>query len=278
MPARGDQIRMGIGILGIGTSGPLIAMSAMPIWVLIFWRNLGGSILTAPFAIRHHRDRNGIKWAAFAGFILALHFGGFFLAMRYTSVASGTAIVALQPIFAAIFVKLSGQHIPSKAWLGMGVAFLGVLLISGVDLQISFRAFIGDIAALISAALAAGYMMAGSRAQRTLETTTYTTVCYFVCAITALPNQIFSYTAREWWILLGLIAGAQILGHTMFNSALKRVSPAIVSLIVFFEVPVSALLAVWWLGQKPPIGIIPGVLLILIGCALVVIRGRESND
>ena len=171
MPARGDQIRMGIGILGIGTSGPLIAMSAMPIWVLIFWRNLGGSILTAPFAFRHHRDRNGIKWAAFAGFILALHFGGFFLATRYTSVASGTALVALQPIFAAIFVKLSGQHIPSKVWLGMGVAFLGVLLISGVDLQISFRAFIGDLAALISAALAAGYMMAGSRAQRTLETT-----------------------------------------------------------------------------------------------------------
>jgi drug/metabolite transporter (DMT)-like permease len=127
-------------------------------------------------------------------------------------------------------------------------------------------------------------MMAGSRAQRTLETTTYTTVCYFVCAITALPiallsgNQIFNYSAREWWILAGLIAGAQILGHTMFNSALKRVSPAIVSLIVFFEVPVSSLLAVWWMGQKPPIGIIPGILLILIGCALVVIRGRDSRD
>ena len=126
--------------------------------------------------------------------------------------------------------------------------------------------------------------MAGSRAQRTLETTTYTTVCYFVCSITALPialfsgNQIFNYSAREWWILIGLIAGAQILGHTMFNSALKRVSPAIVSLIVFFEVPVSALLAVWWMGQKPPVGIIPGILLILIGCALVVIRGREKND
>ena len=126
--------------------------------------------------------------------------------------------------------------------------------------------------------------MAGSRAQRTLETTTYTTVCYFVCAITALPialisgNQIFHYTAREWWILIGLIAGAQILGHTMFNSALKRVSPAIVSLIVFFEVPVSSLLAVWWMGQKPPVGIIPGIMLILVGCALVVIRGRQTND
>jgi drug/metabolite transporter (DMT)-like permease len=127
-------------------------------------------------------------------------------------------------------------------------------------------------------------MMAGSRAQRTLETTTYTTVCYFVCAITSLPiallsgNQILNYSAREWWILIGLIVGAQILGHTMFNSALKRVSPAIVSLIVFFEVPVSSLLAVWWMGQKPPVGIIPGILLILFGCVLVVMRSRESLD
>jgi drug/metabolite transporter (DMT)-like permease len=64
----------------------------------------------------------------------------------------------------------------------------------------------------------------------------------------------------------------------MFNSALKRVSPAIVSLIVFFEVPVSSLLAVWWMGQKPPVGIIPGILLILVGCALVVIRSRQIND
>jgi drug/metabolite transporter (DMT)-like permease len=89
---------------------------------------------------------------------------------------------------------------------------------------------------------------------------------------------LFDYSARDWWILIGLIAGAQILGHTMFNSALKRVSPAIVSLIVFFEVPVSALLAMWWMGQKPPIGIIPGVVLILVGCALVVIRGRQISD
>jgi phosphatidylserine synthase len=57
------------------------------------------------------------------------------------------------------------------------------------------------------------------------------------------------------------------------------VSPAIVSLIVFFEVPLSALLALWWLGQKPPIGIIPGIVLILIGCVLVVTRTRGvSND
>ena len=285
MPARPDLIRLGLGIIGIGTSGPLIALSTMPILTLIFWRNLGGSLATLPFALRHSRDRVGVKWALIAGVLLALHFVGFFLAMRWTTVAAGTALVALQPIFAALFVKLSGGHIPSKAWLGMLVSFIGVGLVAGVDLQISYKAFLGDLAAIISAALAAAYIMAGSKAQRTLETTTYTTICYFICSMTALPmaliagNEIFSFSAKEWWILLGLILGAQLLGHSMFNSALKRVSPAIVSLIVFFEVPVSAVLAFWWLGQKPPAGIIPGIVLILIGCILVVTRTRGvSND
>ena len=282
MPARPDLIRLGIGIIGIGTSGPLIAMSTMPVLTLIFWRNLGGSLMTLPFALRHARDRAGVKWAVIAGVVLALHFVGFFLAMRMTSVAAGTALVALQPIFAALFVKLSGGHIPSTAWLGMVVSFIGVALVSGVDLQISYKSFFGDVAAIVSAALAAAYVMAGSRAQRTLETTTYTTICYFICSATALPmallagNQIFSFSAKEWWILLGLILGAQLLGHSMFNSALKRVSPAIVSLIVFFEVPVSAVLAAWWLGQQPPLGIFPGIVLILAGCVLVVTRTRGA--
>ena len=285
IPARPDLIRLGLGIIGIGTSGPLIAMSVMPVPTLIFWRNLGGAILTAPFAIRHRQwsDRTGMKWSVFAGVLLALHFFGFFLAMRLTSVAAGTALVALQPIFTALFVKFTGGHIPTRAWLGMAVSFSGVLLVSGVDLHISFHSFLGDLAALISAALAALYMMAGSRAQETIETTTYTTVAYFVCAFTALPlalfsgMQVFHFHAREWWIVVGLVLGAQILGHTMFNAALKRVSPAVVSLIVFFEVPVSAILAFWWLNQKPPLGVIPGIVLILSGCVLVVLRMRPSR-
>jgi len=239
--------------------------------------------MTAPFALRHRLDRTGAKWAILAGFVLALHFYGFFLAMRMTTVAAGTALVALQPIFAALFVKLTGGEIPPRAWLGMFVSFGGVLLISGIDLQISFRSFLGDLAAIISAALAAIYMLIGARAQRTLETASYTSICYFFCAITALPmaiiagNEILHFSAREWWILLGLIFGAQFLGHTMFNSVLKRVSPAVVSLIVFFEVPVSSILAIWWMNQRPPAGVIPGIVLILFGCALVVLRTRPTR-
>jgi drug/metabolite transporter (DMT)-like permease len=284
LPARPDLIRLIIGIFGIGSSGPLIALSAMPVPTLIFWRNLGGSLVTLPFALRHKLNRTGVRWAVLAGVVLAVHFVGFFLAMRLTSVTAGTAIVATQPIFAAFFVKLTGGHIPKKAWLGMLISFSGVLVVTGIDLQLDRKSFLGDIAALVSGALAAAYMLIGSKAQQHLETTSYTTICYFVCAMTALPMAIFlgyeiiNFDAKEWWILLGLILGAQILGHTMFNLTLKRVSPAVVSMIVFFEVPVAALLSfIFKIGKEPTLSIIPGVILILTGCILVVLRTKETQ-
>ena len=283
-PNKADSVRLAIGVMGIGTSGPLIAMSAMPVLTLIFWRNLGGAIAT--FFMNYKRlelrDREGFKWSAIAGVVLAAHFVGFFLAMRYTSVAAGAALAALQPIFATIFAVFTGHHVSRTSWFGMLVSFVGVLFISGVDLHFSWRAFQGDLAAIICAALAATYVNLGAKAQRSIPATTYTTICYFFCALTALPfaliqGDFFNFTAREWWIVLGLIVGAQLLGHSMFNSVLKRVSPAIVSMVVFFEVPISALLAIWWLGQKPHIGIWFGVLTILAGSALVVLGRTDEN-
>ena len=228
-PDKRDSTKLFIGILGIGSSGPLIALSAMPVLTLIFWRNLGGSILTLPFLIRDRKKLNsvGVVWSIRAGVVLALHFIGFFIAMRFTSVAAGTALVALQPIFAAWFVKMTGGEIPPRAWTGMFISLAGVIAISGIDFSLDQKSFIGDIAAIISAALAALYMLWGSRALQTLAATSYMTICYFTCAITALPlavvfgQEIFSFPARQWWILLGLIGGAQMLGHSMFNSALK---------------------------------------------------------
>lgn len=284
MPARPDLIRLIIGIFGIGSSGPLIALSTMPVPVLIFWRNLAGSLMTLPFALKHKIDRTGARWAALAGVLLALHFICFFAAMRMTSVTAGTAIVATQPIFAAIFVKITGGVIHPKVWLGMFISFIGVLVVTGIDLQLDSKSFIGDLAALVSGALAAAYMLIGSKAQKSLETMTYTTIAYLFTALTVFPMIFFSgydffqYSQDEWLILGALILGAQILGHTMFNIALKRVSPAVVSMIVFFEVPVAAVVAmIFKIGKQPSLTIIPGVLLIVAGCFMVVLRAKPKK-
>ena len=98
-----------LGILGIGSSGPFIAKSSMPIPSLIFWRNFLGALSMAPFAIRKAEwrselGRRSIKLSILSGVILAGHFLAFFGAMRFTSVATGTALTSLQPIFAALYM------------------------------------------------------------------------------------------------------------------------------------------------------------------------------
>ena len=282
-----------LGVLGIGSSGPIIAKAIMPIPTMIFWRNLVGALMMMPFAIARGewktKDQlNAIRWSILAGTLLATHFVCFFWAMKLTSVATGTALTATQPIFAAIFIKFAGGHIPKKSIGGMVIAFISVVVITGIDFNVSIQAFQGDLLAVIGGALGAAYMIIGANAQRVISTSTFTTVCYLTCAVLIFPvalitkSSLTGYSTMEWVLLAGLIIGAQFLGHTLFNFTLKRVSPAIVSLAVFFEVPVSALIAFAWLGQQPPAGTIPGIIGLLFGCSLFVLRSSQeeskSND
>jgi len=121
----------------------------------------------------------------------------------------------------------------------------------------------------------------GSRVQRDLATSTYTTICYGACALTVLPFILFGkmqfvhFSRGEWFLLGLLIIGAQFMGHTLFNLVLKRVSPVVVSLIVFFEVPVAAIVAWIWLEQSPSAGLYVGILGILIGCTIFVVGGKR---
>jgi len=282
-----------LGVLGIGSSGPIIAKAIMPIPTMIFWRNLVGALIMMPFAIargewKTKAQLNAVRWSVLAGTLLATHFICFFWAMKLTSVATGVALTATQPIFAALFIKLAGGHIPKKSIGGMVIAFLSVVAITGIDLNISIRAFQGDLLAVFGGAVGAGYMIIGANAQKIISTSTFTIVCYSTCAILIFPIVLFTnsnltgYSGTQWLLLAGLIIGAQFLGHTLFNFTLKRVSPAVVSLVVFFEVPVSALLAFAWIGQQPPAGTIPGIIGLLFGCTLFVLRSNQpenkSND
>ena len=277
------------GILGVGSSGPLIAKSIMPISTLIFWRNLGGALIMAPFAVKSgelsdRKNRRLIALSALAGVILAAHFLAFFAAMRFTTVAAGTALASIQPIFAALYMKFRGAHISSQSLGGMFLAFASLFLITGVDFTVSTRAFVGDLYGILCGALAAAYMIIGSGVQKSLSTSTYTTVCFATCGITTLivsavtDSPLLHFAARQWFYLAGLIIGAQFLGHTLMNMTLKRVSPVVVSLIVFFEVPVAALIAWFWLHQRPSAETIPGIVGLLIGCAIFVLRSSSRDE
>ena len=68
-----------------------------------------------------------------------------------------------------------------------------------------------------------------------------------------------------------------MLGHTIFNRVVSTVGPTVVGLAILLEVPGAALLALALLDQTPPLLVIPGMLLILAGLALVIRAGGARS-
>jgi drug/metabolite transporter (DMT)-like permease len=64
------------------------------------------------------------------------------------------------------------------------------------------------------------------------------------------------------------------MGHSVFNHLLATTRPIVVSLALLLEVPGAALLAALILGQVPPVGAAVGLVVILVGMALVVVNNR----
>lgn len=273
---------MAVGVAAVSTSGPLMAAMAAPALAVAVWRNVLGVLAIAPFAaVARRAELRGLstrerRWALGSGVLLAAHFATWVPSLRFTSVASATAIVCTQPVWVALIARATGHDVPRRTWLGIGIALLAVVLLTGVDFSLDPQALVGDLLALLGGVFAAFYTVAGAEVRRTVSTTTYTLLCYSTAALVLvgasllLGADLWGYSAATWWQLAALTAGAQLLGHSVFNLVLRTTSPTVVSLVLLLEVPGAAVIAAAWLGQVPPLAAIPAALLLLVGLGIVV--------
>lgn len=293
---RGELLATGataIAVLAVSTSAPLIAFAAAPALAVAFWRNVLATGAVAPFVLARRRPelrllaqpggRSQAGWSALAGIALAAHFGTWMPSAQLTSVATATALVATQPVWQGLIALAQGRRLPLVTWGGIGLAVLGAVLATGADVGFDAQAVLGDLLALAGAVFAACYTALGEQARQTISTTTYTTICYGVCAAVLLVVclaggiQLTGFPGSAWLAVLGLVVGAQLLGHSMFSYALHKIPATTVSVLILLEVPGAALIAWLWLGQVPRTAALPGLGLLLVGVAVVVLGGTRSR-
>lgn len=287
-PPKVDLILLGVAVLFISASGPLIAATAAPALAIAFWRcSLGAGATGLWVAVRQRAELASMSRAEWrlvllAGLLLGAHFAAWIPSLRFTSVASSTALVATQPVWAALIARWRGAAIPRQAWIGIAVALLGVLVLTGIDTAIDPRHLIGDALALAGAILAALYVSVGEVARRTVSTGPMTLGVYGSAAISllvlclVLGQPLVGYSARDWGLIIALTITAQLLGHSLINRVLATTSATIVSLAILLEMPGSTIIAALTIGQVPPLGLIPAALLLFGGLAMV-IRSAQSR-
>lgn len=290
-PPAFDGLLLVVAVLAVSTSGPLIAATVAPALAIALWRNAFASAVLIPTALARRStraelrglDRHERRYAVLAGLLLAAHFATWVPSVTLTSVAASTALVATQPVWAALFVRAQGSSLPATAWAGIGLAVVGAAVITGIDVSIGTRHLAGDLLALAGGAFAAAYVTAGGEVRRSVSTTTYTAICYSVTAVALLVvclvgrQHLAGYGLGAWLRIVALALGAQFLGHSLINTVVGRTGPLVVSLAILFEVPGATILAAIFLHQHLRPGQIPGVVLLLAGIALVVRAGARAQ-
>src|SRR6266536_612559 len=226
---------LAVGVAAISTSPILVRVAHLPALALAFWRCLGGALVLAPFALRPGRpgrvrpSRREAGWLAVSGGFLALHFG--------LSIA-GAALIAVGDAGA----------------VGLGP-----------------RALLGDAMAFAGAAAVAAYLLIGRSARRRLPATTYAASVYGVATAALLPAcllggaRLTGYPAGSWLAVGGVVAGPQLLGHTVFNTLLASLTADLIAVVILTE-PVGATILAWLLfGELPTLWFWPGAALVLAG-------------
>lgn len=273
-----------IGVISVSLSAIFVKLASADAGVIAFYRMLFSILIMLPWFLMKYSNEIKVlskrDWifSSIAGVFLSFHFILWFESLNYTSVASSTVLVTMQPLFAFIGTYLFfKEKITLQTFIAGGIAILGSVLISWGDFQISGTALYGDILALIACALITGYLLFGQDVRKRLSLVTYTMVVYSVSTITLffyiiIKGESFGpYPTIDWmwFILLAIIPN--LLGHNLFNWALKWTSTNVISIAILFEPVGAALLAIFIFNEYLTVSQIVGGLVVILGILLFVV-------
>jgi drug/metabolite transporter (DMT)-like permease len=236
-------------------------------------------LVLAPFTLTRYRadlsSLGGGKWglALLSGLFLALHFASWISSLEYTSIASSVVLVSTTPLWVAILAPLVlRERVGRTALLGLGLALTGGVIIGLSDactwqngrincppIQefLGGKAFLGDFLALCGAWMGAGYLLMGRKLRANLPLLPYIFIVYGMAALVlivimlvmgkspfGLPPPVYL-----WFFLLALIP--QLLGHSIFNWALKYLPVSFVSVTLLGE-PIGSTIFAFIIFREAP--------------------------
>lgn len=280
-----------VAVLAVGCSAIIIRLSEAPALVLSFYRLALSVVLLAIPALLREREAlrrlNRRDWLVLAAsaLSLALHFYVWIESLNYTTVASSTVLVTSSPfIVLALGYWLLGERTNRIGLVAMIIGVVGAVMVGWGDFRVSGSALFGDVLAFLGAVTVSGYTIAGRFARQKMSATLYSTVVYALAAaflwLLMLPQRIplAPYPAREWVLFAALAVIPTILGHTIFNWALRWVSATTVSMSTLGEPVVATVLAWLLFREEPGWATIVGGILLLAGIGLYVRYGTVPAD
>ncbi|NMO95875.1 DMT family transporter [Paenibacillus lemnae] len=287
-PAIPVSILLFVGILAISFSSIFVRWSDAPVSIQAMYRLLITAVIMIPFGWKHRRGISIIsirEWMllAVSGIMLAVHFLLWMGSLNWTSVASSTIILAMQPIFVMIgaFI-LFRERTRAAALAGMAIAFLGVFLLMGAGIQEGEQGTLtGDVMSFLGTLAVAIHMLLGQMLLRKMHAYLYS---WFVFVIAAASLAVYNllvdipftvYSLKEWGIFLLLAVVPTVFGHLLFNWLMTFSNASTISMSVLGEPVGASLLAFLLLDEAMNVQQFTGGAVVL--CGLLLFLRQQSR-
>lgn len=247
-----SDIAIIVAVISVSFSAIFIRWSdAHPLVIAMYRMGITSLILLPVVLLKNFEDLKKIKkgeflWIFCIGVILAIHFATWITSLKETSVASSVILVTSHPLFVAIishyFFK---EKLKMLGYIGIMIAFIGVIILTLGDFGIGGSNFRGDVLAIIGGFAAGIYILGGRKMRRSVPLLPYAFLVYSICTLCLLPASIaisapiYPLPMREYELFILMAIIPTILGHTLYNFALKYVKAQVISVSLLGE-PIGA--------------------------------------
>jgi len=280
------------GVFCLSSSAIFVKLSTAPSSITAFYRLLFTAVMLLPVLIFSKTNRDALlgitKKQAMqilaAGFLLAVHYVLWFESLRYTSVASSTVLVTLQPLFSIVWGYLFLKERYSKtALMGCAIAIGGAMIIGWGDFRISGLALLGDIMAFAAAGVISGYFLIGQKVRSELPVVPYSVAgflssAFFLALYSVATGASFTgYDQNTWLAFLGIAFVATICGQFLFNVLLKWLPATFMTMSILGESVGTCILAWFILHEVLSLRQIVGIVVILGGLLIFFMNQNKKE-
>ncbi|WP_123040215.1 DMT family transporter [Cohnella candidum] len=283
-------IPLTVGMIAISFAPILVRYSDAPASVQGMYRMLFTLLLMTPFGAKQLPGIRSISWKDWAllgvaGLFLGVHFLLWMESIDYTSIASSTIILSLEPVLVMIGSFVFFKDKPARAAvIGLVIAFAGVCCVGSGDSGVSRSALLGDTLSFLSTLAIAVNMLLAKRILTRVSSYLYSlavfTVAFLFFAVynLATDTPFFGYPGKEWLIFLLLAIVPTVLGHMIFNWLLAYVSATTISMSVFAEPVGASLLAIFLFSEMISVSQLVGGILVIVGLLLYLKPQKEKSE
>jgi drug/metabolite transporter (DMT)-like permease len=246
-----------------------------------------------PFALRGLKD----KWAS----LDAAHFrvlaamgltgGGVHLALQwlglhYTTATSGILYLSTTPIFILLMAIPLGERVGLRQWLGVAISFSGVFLIATQG-RPALRSFnLGDLMALASMMMWAGYTILLRVRRDPLDTLELLVmVCAFGLvfmlpwiAVEVYGGFFFRLSLAGTAAILYSAIGSLLLAYAGWSYVVRRLGAARAGVTLHLMPAFGVLLSAIFLAEYPRWFHFAGIALVLAGVGLSSFRASSASS